>query len=142
MRSSLVNALTELTPHLLIYPGATSNYTATLCESTLALTPGGNSPDTWRAMEALDCGCVPVMEAWAQAYYARWLPHNLASRFLILETDGEHVRPESARALVWLVRNATWVEARRLAIVDAYDAWRRELHTQVASRLAALTRYA
>ena len=134
--------------HRLAYPGTTDEYASWLSQAQLAPTPSGNSPDTWRFMEALDCGALPILDANASRYYRRWLPASLTSTFVHLEVAcaaAVHEQParcsHSASALAALERllqQPTQLEARRLTMVKAYEAWRAATRAHVMRRVAAL----
>ena len=38
-----------------------ASYAAALCDAQFALVPGGNSPETIRLYDALECGSIPIM---------------------------------------------------------------------------------
>lgn len=46
-----------------------SNYTALTCDSTFVLCPKGNSPETIRFYDALECGAIPVVLNSSYEYY-------------------------------------------------------------------------
>jgi hypothetical protein len=140
LRTQLVNVLAdapELSPSAVRYPGVFANYTEILCSSLLALTPSGHSPDTWRAMESLDCGALPIMDAVAKEYYSQWLPRNLTSLFVVLNTSSARALKKSVVRLRKRSRRA--VEAKRIALVDAYEAWKQHQLDRIYQRLAALS---
>ena len=162
LRSTLVAALRRLggamEPSDVRFPGSATNYTGTLCASSLALTPSGNSADTWRFTEAMACGAVPVLDSAAYDYYSKWLPAQLLALTVRISVNcaagpgagvggsagGDGGRCELTApaaelgALARLVASPSRLEKRRLALVRAYEAWRDTTQQQLRARLDAL----
>jgi len=140
LRTQLVRALASepiFSPSAVTYPGIAANYTSILCNSLLALSPSGNSPDTWRAMEALDCGALPVMDDVGHNYYQHWLPRGVTSLFVVLNTSSEKALANSIHRVRILTQRGL-LEERRSSLVRAYASWQKRLRGSVRHRLAAL----
>ena len=89
-RMALVERFTEFSPHIVDYKSWSANasvpftndqtswkltriinmdpFQAALCNSVFALVPSGNAQDTWRITEALECGCIPVINDGGQYF--------------------------------------------------------------------------
>ena len=136
--TAALGAAPALRPSYVRYPGEADNYTEALCASWFALAPSGNSPDTWRAMEALDCGAIPVVEPRAHAYYAKWLPASLIGQFEVLETAGTGALEGAIRRMAQVAADPSELQRRRASLVDAYEGWQAQLRGQLRERLATL----
>ena len=128
-----------------------ANYTVVLCDASFALCPTGNHIETWRLMEALDCGAIPIIASEQAAYYEELMP-SVARHFIVLDVtcaaSKRYTRKtapcfprtphNTTSALAELVANPDALQQRRAALAAAYEAHRRAYRQEVARGLGAL----
>ena len=153
-RMALVERFTEFTPHIVDYKSWSANasvpftndqtswklarikdpFQAGLCNSVFALVPSGNAQDTWRIMEALECGCIPVTNDGGQ-YFRHWWPEALVDE--MIHTDMHAMKPDPAPLVRELLRNPKALEAKRRRIATLYAEFKRSWQRRVASILSS-----
>ena len=166
-RDAMVAALASrprLAPFYRAYPrGDDENFTRSLCLSSFALCPSGEHVDTWRLMEALDCGAIPVVDDASMAYYRELMPEALTRHLIDFGWrsgrrklgvtsggggGGTEYRPgrphnastaEALELMEALVRQPSALEVRRLALVAAFEAWNGRWTRRIGARLDLLS---
>ena len=129
-----------------------ANYTNVLCDASFALCPIGNHVETWRLMEALDCGAIPIVSSGQQAdYYVRLMP-SVARHFVVLDMyciTGKRYTVRSSpcfatwphnttRLIAELLADPAALNARRFALAAAYEAHQSSTRKSIADALRSI----
>ena len=140
---SLLSAL----PHHLYYPhrrhklghdGNDLNYTKTLANTKFVLCPPGNSVDTFRLMEAMDAGAIPIVNSATLAYYRLLLPSAITRHWVEMGNGVSSSRNstiEGLSTLMRLVEDVGSLRVRQRAMLTAYESHEEEWTNRVAERL-------
>jgi hypothetical protein len=131
-------------PSLLLYPdaghsGEDPDYAAHMCDAYFALCPRGNVEDTWRLIEALRCGAIPVVTDGGQ-YFHKYMPVALTSTFVTVASD---LNSESLQAAVAQVHealaNQSLLSEWSNRVRERFRAWDAEWQGRVATMLRDIT---
>mmetsp|Transcript_75101 Transcript_75101/g.125193 ORF Transcript_75101/g.125193 Transcript_75101/m.125193 type:complete len:429 (+) Transcript_75101:76-1362(+) len=138
MTAALIKAAGHV-PHKLLMGNEVSDYIGEMCNTSLALTPRGNSPDTWRMYETMECGTLPVIDKQAADYYRQWVPQALVDTWLVWpDMESNPLRTIPKELMTVDAATHTALESRRKQMIEEYHNWKTSLVRAMRSALADL----
>jgi hypothetical protein len=122
-------------PSLLLYPEVDPDYAAHMCAASFVLCPRDNVEDTWRLIEALRCGAIPIVTDGGQ-YFHHYMPVALTSTFVTVDRDLNAASVQSAVAKVAAaLANRQLLSGWTHRVRERFRAWDAEWQASVAALL-------